>query len=137
MAYPEEVPTVLHNSLRLNGGTHPWVSASGLEGVTDLEVQLSASTEPEMVYSVTLYFSELDEKTRPGERIFDVAVQGETIRKNLDIVDETGSCMKEIIIKAPSVKIKDKVLRISLTPLPGSKKPLLNGIHIERIPGRI
>ena len=133
LAYPEEVKTVVHNTLRMKGGSHPWVDASGLEGVTDLEIQLSASGEPDMIYSVTLYFSELDETIRPGDRVFDVALQGETVRKSLDIVRESGQAMKELSIRVPRVNIRDSVLRLSLKPHKGSRKALLNGIHIERI----
>jgi len=134
LAYPENTSRLIHNSLRINEGTLPWVSASALEGVTDLEIQLAAATEAEMTYSVTLYFSELDEKVSPGDRVFDVAVQGKTVRKNLDIVLETGGCMKETSVSVPAIKIDNKVLRISLTPVSGSKKALLSGIHIEKIP---
>ena len=133
MAYPEEIKTITHNTLRIKKGSHPWVDASGLEGVTDLEIQLSAEIQAEMTYSVTLYFAELDDKVSPGERIFDVSVQGNLVRNNLDIVRETGEAMTEIAVRVPMVNVRDSVLRISLKPHTGSRKAILNGIHVERL----
>ncbi len=133
LAYPEEIKMVTHNTLRIKEGSYPWVDASGLEGVTDLEIQLSAETQAEMTYSITLYFAELDDTVRPGERVFDVAVQGILIRDNLDIVRESGGIMREVSVRVPKVNIRDSVLRISLKPQTGSRKAILNGIHIERL----
>ena len=132
MAYPEEIKSVTHNTLRVTEGSLPWVAASGVEGVTDLEIQLAAETHLESAYSVTLYFAELDDKIGQGDRVFDVAVQGKTVRENLDIVRETGGSMLETSIRVPSVTVRDNVLRISLKPHKGSRKAILNGIHIEK-----
>ncbi|MFH1965954.1 MAG: malectin domain-containing carbohydrate-binding protein, partial [Acidobacteriota bacterium] len=132
MAYPEEIKSVTHNTLRVTEGSLPWVAASGVEGVSDLEIQLAAETHLESAYSVTLYFAELDDKIGQGDRVFDVAVQGKTVRENLDIVRETGGSMLETSIRVPSVTIRDNVLRISLKPHKGSRKAILSGIHIEK-----
>jgi outer membrane protein assembly factor BamB len=135
LAHPEETKMVTHNALNIKKGSLPWVAASGLEGLTDLEIQLAAENHLESDYSVTLYFAELDSNVNPGDRVFDVAVQGKTIREKLDIVRETGGCMLETSITIPSVSIRDNVLRISLKPQKGSRKALLNGIHIEQAAG--
>ena len=134
IAYPEETATVTHNTLRVKEGSLPWVAASGLEGLTDMEIQLAAENHSESSYSVTLYFAELDENVEPGDRVFDIEVQGEMVREKMDIVRETGGCMLETSIQIPAVRISDNVLRISLKAQKGSRKALLNGIHVAQNP---
>ena len=83
---------------------------------------------------MTLYFAELDENVEPGDRVFDIEVQGEMVREKMDIVRETGGCMLETSIQIPAVRISDNVLRISLKAQKGSRKALLNGIHVAQNP---
>ena len=131
-----EASRMLRHSLRMEAGSIPWVTASALEGVTGLAIQLTSGIEENLAYDVDLYFSELDTGIRPGDRVFDVVVQGKTVRENLDIARETGGAMKGTSIEVSAVKVKDGVLRISLKPQPGSRKALLSGIRIERVPSR-
>jgi len=130
-----EARRILRHSLGIKAGSLPWVSSSALEGVTSLAIQLTTGEEDSLRYDVNLFFSELDSKVVPGDRVFDVEVQGKTIRSRMDIAGEAGGWMKELSVTVPSVEVKDGVLRIALKPLPGSKEAIINGIRIEKVSG--
>ncbi len=68
----------------------PWISSSAIGGLRSLEIALSFEQDaPEASYRVNLYFSELENK-QPGERVFNVRIQNETVLENFDIVKEAG-----------------------------------------------
>jgi len=105
----------------------PWVSASALEGIRSLEIQLTKDdATPESFYTVNLYFAELTE-AKPGERIFDVYVQDELVISDLDIVREAGKTDKEIIKTCYSVQAGE-TLKIDLVPVQGNT--LISGIEL-------
>ena len=68
------------------------------------------------------------EKTDPGERIFDVAIQGNKVLDNFDIISESGETDREIIRTFTGVKA-GKTLTIDFIPEKGNT--LLSGIEIK------
>jgi len=82
-------------------------------------------------YRLKLHFME-PENLKAGQRVFDVALQGKTILRDLDITKEAGG-VRRAIIKEFTVVGQDKSLRIDLTPQ-GKKPPILSGIEWHHKP---
>ncbi len=105
----------------------PWVSSSALGGIRSVEISLSRDKSAlESSYMVKLYFSELEGK-KPGERIFDIAVQGIKVTDNLDIVKEAGKPDKEVVKTYHGIKAGN-TLKVDL--LPENGNTLISGIEI-------
>ena len=83
------------------------------------------------VYSVTLKFAELY-YTAAGKRIFDVAIEGQTVLPNLDIVQAAGAPNKAIDYSFP-ISVTDGQLNINFTTKVGS--PKVNAIRIVSMAG--
>lgn len=47
-------------------------------------------------HTVRLYFAEMEGKT-PGQRVFDVSLQGKTVLENLDVAKEAGGPKRELV----------------------------------------
>ena len=81
-------------------------------------------------YSVRLHFAE-PRDLEPGERVFDVFVQGNKVLERFDIVKATGGRWKAVAVELNGIEVKTD-LRIELKPSrPGlSRGPLLCGIEL-------
>ena len=115
-----------HSSL-LDGDGVKWVAGSGVEGAKSITLTLSA-TEPEapLSYTVRLHFTEPDHAAR-GKRVFDVAVQGESVVEALDIARESKGRAVAIVREVRSVQA-GKTLTVTLTPKAG--RTVLSGIEV-------
>ncbi|MGE3803343.1 MAG: PQQ-binding-like beta-propeller repeat protein [Gemmataceae bacterium] len=114
-------------------GPLPWVASSGAVGVRSITVQIAdgffVNPQP---YKVILYFAEPDD-VKPGQRVFDVSVQGETKLRGLDVVKEADGRLRTLVKEIKGVKV-EKDLVIKLTPDADCdlKTPILSGIEILR-----
>ena len=72
------------------------------------------------------------ENLKAGQRVFDVALQGKTMLRRLDIA-KAATGIRRAIVREFNVTIKDKSLRIDLTPQ-GKKPPVLSGIEWHHKP---
>lgn len=105
----------------------PWVSSSALCGIMSLEIVLSNELSvPESSYTVKLYFSELGNK-KPGERVFDIAIQDRKVTDRFDIVTEAGKPDKEVIKSYYGIKA-GQTLKIDLVPIRGNT--MISGIEL-------
>ncbi len=105
----------------------PWVSASALAGIKSIEITLSNDTiVKESTYTVKLYFSE-PENINPGDRVFDIAIQGKTVLSGFDIVQESGKPDKEVIKQYHGISA-GKILKVDL--IPGKGSTLISGIEL-------
>lgn len=107
---------------RISGAGIPWVQSSALIGATHLQASLSGAGR----YTVRLYFAELDPAVRPGDRRFDVTVQGEKKLADLDIVKEAGAPRVGIVREFGDVLVEGN-LQIRLTPITG--RTLICGVE--------
>lgn len=79
-------------------------------------------------YDVTLHFAEIWWES-PGERVFDVSVQGETVLADFDVYDATGGDHVALTHTVEGVSVTDGTLSISTdTSVDNSK---LSGIEIR------
>jgi hypothetical protein len=82
-----------------------------------------AETHP---HTVRLYFAEMEGKT-PGERVFDVSLQGNKVLGNLDVVKEAGGPRRELVREFKAIGISGD-LDIGFVPRAG--EAMLSGVEI-------
>ena len=104
----------------------PFVFASCREGLEKCTMPIGAGGK----FKVRLGFSALPGDA-PGQRVFDVKLNGNVVLKDFDIIKETGKADRAVW-KDVTISI-EKELVLELVPSPGSaKKPLINGIQVLR-----
>jgi len=83
-------------------------------------------------FTVRLHFAEVED-VGPGQRVFDVAVQGKTVLTDLDIVREAGGRNRALVKEFNDIKANDQIV-IELTPngqpTDGSVPPVINGVQV-------
>ena len=116
-----------------NGQRVAQSSATGAPNLTmkkDTEIEQSTSVEsaPEKSYSVLLYFAEPD-LLKPGERVFDVALQDKIVLRKVDLAKTTGK-NQGLVKRFGGVRISD-VLKITLQKSPSAtQQPILSGVEL-------
>ena len=88
----------------------------------------ASKSSPAPRYTVRLHFAEAVQNLKPGDRVFDVALQGETVLNAFDILAQAGSPRKTIVKQFTGISVPSK-LRITLIPhtdLP----PVLCGVEV-------
>lgn len=115
-----------HSSL-LKGDGVKWIAGSGLEGATSITLTLS-STEPKSPQpcTVRLHFAEPD-AVASGQRVFDIALQGQTVAEDVDVARESGGRNVAMVREFKGVNAGGS-LKIDLTPSAG--RPVLSGIEV-------
>jgi len=121
---PEDAQWFRRHSSRIEGEALAWVGASGGRGLRTLTVTLAEEAEQERSYTVTLYFAE-PEEVKPGERVFDVALQGQQVLTGFDIVKEAGAPNRVIAREFQDIAVRDD---LSMTLAPSVGAPVLCGI---------
>ena len=111
---------------QLEGSGERWVAASGVEGLDSLTVALGKDVRENRGYNVRLFFTE-PEDLEPGERLFHVALDGQQVLENLDIVKEAGGRNRVLIKEFENVPAGAE-LQIELTAIQG--KTLLSGVEV-------
>lgn len=123
--------TIRKNAISVKSEKTPWVSASAIGGIRSMEITLSAEDLiPDATYRVNLYFSELENK-KPGERVFNVEIQGSTVLNDFDIIGEAGRPDKEVIKSFSGIKA-GKTLKIDMKPVKGNT--IISGVELIREP---
>ncbi len=85
-------------------------------------------------YTVRLYFAE-PEDLGPGERVFDVHLQGGVVLSRFDVVASAGQRLCGVVREFRGIMVHDQ-LAIGLHGLPNSKqKPILCGVELIRETG--
>ena len=104
-----------------------WVAGSGVEGATSITLTLSP-TEPKtpLSYTVRLHFAEPAD-TKPGERVFDISLQGKALAENVDIARESGGRHIALVREFRGI-VAGASLKLDLTPKSG--RPVLSGIEV-------
>jgi len=118
------------HSSRIGGDGLKWVGASGAQGLTSFSITLNKKSEKDRLYTVALYFIEPDE-VRPGIRVFDVALQGQRVLKNFDIVREAGRSNQMVVKEFKGVAVRGD-LTVTLRPsaAANTSAPILCGILV-------
>ncbi|MFP6763466.1 MAG: malectin domain-containing carbohydrate-binding protein, partial [Planctomycetaceae bacterium] len=115
-----------HSSL-LQGTGEKWVAGSGVEGATEIRLTLRPE-EPASpgTYTVRLHFSEPD-GVQPGQRVFDIRIQGQLKAKHVDIARESGSRPVAVVREFRDVKAGAS---LTLGLIPQAGRPVLSGVEV-------
>ncbi len=126
-----EVTWFRHHSSRVEKGDLPWVEASGAKGLRSLTIALDRPASRERVYTVRLHFLEPETGVGPGRRVFDVALQGKAVLRNLDVVREAGGTNRAIVKEFHGVRVAGD-LTVTLTPAASAslREPILCGVEV-------
>jgi len=130
---------IKHSSkIHKNGNAPEWVVSSGIKGVSSISIGLAGKLASnnnqtqiqEKPYTIRLYFSEPDD-IKPGQRLFDISVQGTKVIENFDIVGEADGQDRPIVKEFKGIMVKDN-LTIDFAPSKDSKDTqLICGIEIK------
>jgi hypothetical protein len=114
-----------HHAARFEGESLGWVTASGAIGLTNVTVLVNNARQ-EAEYLVRLYFAE-PENAEVGQRVFDVAIQGQQVLSNFDVAQHAVSDGSGIVREFGPIKAGSN-LTLTLTPLVG--QPVICGIEL-------
>jgi hypothetical protein len=106
-----------------------WIYTSHARGLASCKLPLLGKDDSPAEYRVTLHFAELRDGAKPGDRIFDVKLQGETVAAALDVVQAAGGSQRALTREFRRVKVADNLV-VELNPLKG--EPTLSAIEVER-----
>jgi outer membrane protein assembly factor BamB len=125
----EKLTWFRHHSSQVQGDM-PWVGASGAKGIRSLSVTLDKDTRQERSFTVRLYFIEPD-ALKPGDRVFDVALQGKAVLEGLDVARETGGSNRSLVKEFKGIRAVGE-LTVTLTPTvtSPSAEPVLCGVEV-------
>jgi hypothetical protein len=80
-----------------------------------------------------LYFAAA-EGDQPGQRVFDIRLQGKTVSQRVDVVQQAGAVRKALLLEFDQVQVHDN-LAIELVPQSGTSQnnlPSLCAIEVLR-----
>ena len=84
---------------------------------------------PDGKYKVTLRFAEIKRKN-PGERVFDILLQGKKVKEDFDAFKDTGGALKAVDLTFENVDLK-KFLRLEFVQKSTRSTPAVAAIEIE------
>lgn len=118
------------HALTIKPTGHEWVAASGFAGPLKLHMKLAGEAAGSASYTVKLHFAELEDK-EPGERIFNVRLQGREVLRAFDIARAAGGADRPVVQTFANIGVKDALTVECLPVSPQAKvPPLLSGIEV-------
>ncbi len=100
-----------------------------LEDAADVPEQPEPEiTIPARPYTIRLHFVEPDETVRPGQRAFDVVLQGKTVLTRFDVAAQAGGALRSVVREFKDVLVAGEV-SVVLTPVT-DRDPVLCGIEL-------
>ncbi len=118
----------------------PWLYSSDARGLRKCTIPLLGRDDGASQYSVRLAFAD-PENDKPGQRVFDIKLQGNVLAKDFDIVKEAGGQNRAVLREFDGIEVDDR-LTIELIPKVGvdpkgpgpesSQEPILCGVEIVR-----
>jgi len=131
---PKTTRTFRYHSSRVAAKPHSgqlnWVAASGLAGVRAVTITLAKDAAPRK-YTVRLHFAEVA-GAKPGERVFDVAIQGKMVARGFDVAARAGGADRAVVAEFTGVEAAGQ-LKVVLTPKTGGgnkAEPILCGLEV-------
>ncbi len=123
------ISDIRRHSLFLDQNGFEWIGASALTGPIDLDITVDNATNIEHIYNINLVFAELEDM-EPGERVFDVYIQGIKVLADFDVVKEAGGQDLPITRSFEDIKVTQDV-EIRCVSVNGSQAdPLLCGVEL-------
>jgi outer membrane protein assembly factor BamB len=122
------------SSYKVTAGENPWIYTSGARGLVHAELPLIGKGQKADTYTVRLYFA-APEGDKPGQRVFDVHLQGKTVMKSLDVTAKAGGARRALVEEFERIAVTDHLL-LELVPAQANPdaahQPALCGIEVLR-----
>jgi outer membrane protein assembly factor BamB len=120
---------------RVTGTNDPWLFASAAKGLSRLSVPLLEPGDGAALYAVRLAMSEPDH-ARPGQRVFDVKLQGQRVLAGCDVAAEAGGPNRALVKEFHGILVRDALV-LELVPkvagpLAPEQMPILQGLEVTR-----
>ena len=111
----------------------PWVFTSGVRGLTRADIPLIGKNQPAATYTLRLYFAAL-ENDQPGQRVFDIHLQGKEVTKGFDPVAKAGGVKRAFMAEFRDIAVTDNLYLELLAPAgaDAAHQPLLCGLEVLR-----
>src|SRR6185295_11643244 len=97
----------------------PWIFASGARGLSRSEIPLIGKGQKPETYTVRLYFTAL-ENDQPGQRVFDVKLQGKTVLKAFDLVAKAGGPQRALVKEFHDIPVSENLVLELVPSRPGA-----------------
>lgn len=116
------------------GSKDGWLYASGCVGLAKCSVPLAGEGDGPAEYTVRLGFA-APEGDRPGQRVFDIKLQGKPVAQGVDVVKEAGGSKRVVVKEFKGVRV-DRDLQLELVPraqnVDKTTAPLINTLEVAR-----
>ena len=90
-------------------------------------------SRPARTYTVRLHFAEPDD-AKPGDRVFDVKIQGKVMLKGFDVVQAAGGPRRAVVREFTGIRAGDE-LTVELVPpslsVRADAAPILSGLEVS------
>ena len=103
----------------VKGTDKPWLFPTRVDGMSRCLLNLIGEGESPATYTVRLAFAELMD-AKPGQRVFDIELQGKVVEKGFDIVKAAGGPNRALVRQFKGIEVTDK---LTIRLLPKVKKP--------------
>lgn len=101
-----------------------------MSSIKTIIVFRNSSLPPSGNYTITLHFVETY-RTGPGQRIFDVLIEGQLVLDDLDVYAEAGGANTALEKIITGVVVQDGQLDIQF--VQSVEQPEINGLEIEQV----
>jgi hypothetical protein len=120
--------------LKIEDAEKPWVFSSGVRGLRQCTIPLTAPGDGTARYTVRLAFAELDHEAA-GKRVFDIKIQGKVVTEDFDVFQQAGGRNKPLIKEFKRIDA-DQELSLEFVPAVANpapdQLPILQGIEVVR-----
>ncbi|MFO7906754.1 MAG: PQQ-binding-like beta-propeller repeat protein [Pirellulaceae bacterium] len=125
-----------HDPARLDieGTSIPWVFRSGMSDVRQCRIPVGEATDETARYRVRLAFAELEHEAE-GKRVFDIAIQGDIVAEDFDIVQQAGAKNRAVVKEFNGIEATETITVEFIPKLDdpaANQLPVLQGIELER-----
>ncbi|MDA1054643.1 MAG: PQQ-binding-like beta-propeller repeat protein [Planctomycetota bacterium] len=117
------------DSIQIENANTPWVLTSGVRGLSRCELELLGENDKPATYSVKLHFAQIEE-CAPGDAMFAIKLQGDTVAEKVDVVREAGATSRALVRTFDNIAV-DKNLTIELVSQ-GEMLPTISAIEVVR-----
>jgi len=122
--------------LKVDSKFTPWLFNSGVCALEKLTIPLARKGRKNK-YALQLFFAEIY-NAAPGQRVFDVLVQGKPVLKNFDIAREAKGVNKGIVREFDKIFAEDNMVIELVSKSKNQTRlnaPLLNAVRVIRLSG--
>ncbi len=120
---------------QVTGVEDAWLFSSAVVGLSRCAVPLLGPGDPPATYRVRLAFADPD-NSAPGQRVFDVKLQGQVVLKDFDVVKEAGGRNRAALKQFSGIRVQDRLM-IELAPKTDKptpeQGPILQAVEIVRM----